>query len=81
MQVQEQIEHYRADALYFEAHRAELLRQYPDRWIAVYDQQVVGTAKNLDRLVRLLQDKGIAPSHAFREYLTEKEDILILPAR
>lgn len=78
MQVQQELERYRADAEYFEQHRRELLRQYPDRWVAVYNQAVVGAAKDIKRLVRQLERKGIQPGRSYREYLTEKDELLIL---
>jgi hypothetical protein len=74
------MERHRADADYFDAHRAELLQRYPEHWVAVYNQEVVGAAKDVKRLVRQLERKGIRPGHTYREHLTEKEELLILPA-
>lgn len=76
--VQQELEQYRSDAQYLEEHRAELLEQYPERWVAIYNQQVVGAAKDAKRLKRQLERKGIKPSRVFREYLTKKEELLIL---
>jgi hypothetical protein len=80
MQVQEELQRHRQDALYFQQHRQELLTRYPDRWIAIYHQQVVGAAKDHKRLRQQLERKGIPPGQVFREYLTDKEDLLILAA-
>ena len=79
-EIQEDMERYRADAAYFDAHRAEFLRRYPDQWVAVYNQDVVGAAKDIKRLVRQLERKGIRPGRAYTEYLTEKDELLILTA-
>jgi Family of unknown function (DUF5678) len=76
--VQQELEQYRRDAQYFEEHREELLEQYPERWIAIYHQQVVGVAKDAKRLKTQLERKGISPSRVFREYLTNNEELLIL---
>jgi hypothetical protein len=78
MQVQQELERYRSDALYLEEHRRELLKQYPDRWLAVYDQHVVGASKDIKRLVAQLQRKGIPASHTVVRYLTDKDELLIL---
>lgn len=78
MQAQRELDRYRDDALYLEENRAELLRRYPERWIAIYNRQVVGAAKDPGRLIRQLDRKGIPPGDVVREYLTEKEDVLIL---
>jgi hypothetical protein len=76
--VQQDLDRFTRDMLYFDQHREELLQQYPERWVAVYNQQVVGAAKDPKRLVRQLQRKGIPPGQVFREYLTEEEVLLIL---
>ena len=78
MQAQQELERFTQDMLYFDQHRQELLQQYPERWVAIYNQQVVGAAKDLKRLIKQLERKGIPPSQVFREYLTEEADLLIL---
>lgn len=79
MQVQEELEQHRQDAEYFQQHRQELLDRYPERWVAIYNQEVVGAAKDQRRLLRQLERKGIPAGRVFREYLTDKEELLILP--
>jgi hypothetical protein len=79
-QVQQDMERYRADAAYFDAHRAEFLQRYLEQWVAVYNQEVVGTAKDIKRLVKQLERKGIQPGRTYREYVTDKEELLILLA-
>jgi hypothetical protein len=79
-QVREEMARFRADATWVEAHHVELLERYADQWIAVYDQQVVGAARDLKRLVKQLEGKGIRPGRTYTEYLTEKDEVLILPA-
>jgi len=78
-EIQEDMDRYRADAAYFEAHRRALLEEYPEQWVAVYHQEVVGAAKDIKRLVKQLERKGIRPGRTYREYLTDKEELLILP--
>jgi len=78
--VQQELAQYRSDAQYFNEHREELLAQYPERWVAIYQQQVVGVAKDPKRLKSQLERKGIKPSRVYREYLTKKEELLILSA-
>lgn len=79
-QIQDDMERYRADARYFEEHRAEFLERYPDQWVAVYNQEVVGATKDVKRLVKQLERKNIRPGRTYCEYLTDKEELLILPA-
>jgi hypothetical protein len=57
---------------YFEAHREELLEQYPGHWVVIYQRQLVGAASNLGQLTALLdhlQDTGISISEVLVEYL------------
>ena len=69
---------YRADALFFEAHREELLRQHPEHWVAVYDQRVVGTARELLQLLEQLDRLGLPRGRVFVEFVSAKDDLLIL---
>ena len=78
MQIQEDLERFTADAVYFDEHREELLEQYPEQWIAIYNKQVVGAAKDPKRLIKQLERRGIAPGHVFREYVSDKDDLLIV---
>ena len=61
-----------ANRVYFEAHREELLEQYPGHWVVIYQRQLVGAASNLEQLGALLnhlQDMGISMSAVLVEYL------------
>jgi hypothetical protein len=78
--VQQELEQYQRDAHYFDEHRGELLAQYPEHWVAIYHQQVVGVATDAKRLKSQLERKGIKPSRVYREYLTKQEELLILAA-
>ena len=80
MGVEAELARFQADALYLDQHRQELLAQYPDQWVAIYHQQVVGAAKDPKRLLNQLKRKGIPPGEVHRERLSTKEDLLILPS-
>jgi uncharacterized protein DUF5678 len=74
----QELKRFDDDVHWFDAHRAELLQRYADRWIAVYQQQVVGTAKHLKRLLAELRRKDLATGEVFIEYLTQRDVVLIL---
>jgi hypothetical protein len=78
MQIQQELDRFRADALYVEEHREELLKQYPERWVAILDRRVVGAAKDVRRLVKQLERKGIPPEDTYCRYLTDKDELLFL---
>jgi hypothetical protein len=78
MSVQEEIDRHERDALFVQEHREELLRQFPETWIAVYDRRIVGAAKELPQLIEQVKQKGIRPGRTYREFLTDNDDLLIV---
>lgn len=76
--VQQELERYRNDALYFEEHRQDFLERYPERWVAVYNREVAGTASRLAQLLRHLEKEGFPRGDVFIEHISAKEDLLIL---
>ncbi len=47
------------DVLFLEAHWDELLEQYPDKWIAIFDKKVVASAEDRRDLNPQLRAKGL----------------------
>jgi hypothetical protein len=77
-EVQQSLERFEQDGEYVQEHRQELLSQYPEMWVAVFNRQVVAAAKTVDELVQQLKKAGLPPGHVYHEYLSEEEDLLIL---
>ena len=50
---------FHRDSQYYAAHWEELLAQYPEQWVAIYDEQVVGTSTNFKQLLVDLKEAGI----------------------
>ncbi|MGI8550802.1 MAG: hypothetical protein ACR2PL_08460 [Dehalococcoidia bacterium] len=78
MSVQEELDQYDADMEYFDSHRSKLLTCHPDCWVAVYKQEVVGTAPEMRGLVKELEAKGIPPGFAYCEFLSTEPILLAL---
>jgi hypothetical protein len=78
MSIKEELERARSDALYFESRRPELLHRYPNHWVAVYDKQVVGTAKELPILLTQIDNRGVPRDRVFIEYLTTDDTPLVV---
>ncbi|MGH2352049.1 MAG: DUF5678 domain-containing protein [Chloroflexota bacterium] len=76
---QADIERFTRDALYFEARQGELLRDYPEQWIAIFNEQVVATNLDFERLLDDVQAKGIPVEQVFIEQVTANEETWILP--
>ena len=79
-EVQAELARFHRDTQYYEGHYAELLERYPEQWVAIYHERVVGAAPDFDELLDDLQTKEIPVGHVFVEHLTLKEDLLILPS-
>jgi hypothetical protein len=77
-ETQRDLDRFTADMLYVEDNREDLLRRYPEQWIAVYGREVVAAADELDTLLGQLQQRGIAPGLAYREHLSARDEQLIL---
>jgi hypothetical protein len=64
-------EQLQRDAAYVDQHRATLVQQFGDQWIAVYQGQVVASTHGREHLRDQLAAQGIPPAFAYREYLAE----------
>ncbi|MGI8550919.1 MAG: DUF5678 domain-containing protein [Dehalococcoidia bacterium] len=80
-EVQQDLERFTADMAYFDDHRDDLLRRYPEQWVAVYNQLVVGANRQAEQLIMELKRQGIRPGRVYREYLSKNNILLILAAR
>jgi hypothetical protein len=77
MQVQEELEQARQDALYVQANRDALLREYPERWIAVLDGRLVASAEEFHDLLAQIDDRGVSRRRVYFEFLTTDEAPLV----
>lgn len=76
--VQAELQRFKQDTAYYEAHHAELLERYPEQWVAISRQQVVGVAPDYEQLLDELQARGFAVGHVLVEHLTRHDELLIL---
>ena len=77
---EESLARFQRDIDYYESHCEELLQQYPEKWIAIYKQCVVGGDDDLDRLLQRLKQEGIPIEKALIEQVTAEEEILLIPS-
>lgn len=77
-ELQAELQRFKQDTQYYEAHREDLLKQYPEQWVAIFNQQVVGAAPDFDQLLRALEHSGIPAEQALIEHVTYKDELLIL---
>jgi len=77
-ELQAELQRFKRDTQYYEVHREELLAQYPEEWVAVFNQQVVGAAPDFEQLLAMLEQSGIPVERTLIEHVTRKEELLIL---
>lgn len=77
---QKELQRFQRDIDYYRTHQEELLQQYPDQWVAIFNEQVVGAATDLDQLLGEIKGKGVPIGRSLVEYVTTKAEILILPS-
>ena len=76
--VQAELQRFKRDTAYYEAHHEALLARSPEQWVAIYNQQVVGVAPDYEQLLDELQAKGFSVGHVLVEHLTRQDELLIL---
>ena len=72
------IEGHTQDIDFYEAHYQDLLAQYPDQWIAIMNQEVVGAADDVFELVAELKARGIPADRVLRRHMGTGSELLIL---
>ena len=68
------------DVQFLEAHWDELLEQYPDKWIAIWDKKVVASAESESGLIPQLRTKGLQSSGALIQEMETDPKLWILTA-
>ena len=75
------IEGHGRDIEYYEAHYQELFAQYPDQWIAILNQEVIGASDDAFELVAELKAGGIPANDVLRRHMGTGSELLTLPTQ
>jgi hypothetical protein len=76
--LQAELERFKLDTRYAEQHRQELLERYPEQWVAVYNQEVVGANADYKQLLEVLMLRNVPIEKTVFEHLTRKPEVWIL---
>src|SRR4051812_22132699 len=63
---------------FWRQHYGELLKQYPDQFVAVLDGQVVAASADLQRILKTLKQQGIDLTGVWLEFLGTNPRLLRL---
>jgi len=79
--IRSSLKQFQRDTGWFYANRETLRKRYANKFVAVYQQKVVGSGADLEKLIAHLQGEyGNAVGHFAIEYLTDKDIPMILAA-
>lgn len=68
-----ELDRFHKDGLWFSEHYDELIEQYPDQWVAIFNKKVVGASPDPDQLFADLKTKGVPINHAFFKFMSTEE--------
>lgn len=77
-QAQATLHRFHKNVDYYETHRAELLTQYPEQWVAIFNEAVVGADPDYEHLLDELKAQDLPLGKVFIQHATEKDELLIL---
>ena len=63
---------------YIDSNREKLLKQYPNRWIAVHKGKVLATDRDLQNLVVTIRKGSVRLEHVAVELLTSEKTPILL---
>lgn len=68
-QVAKEMELFAKETIYLGDNYLRLLRLHPDRFVAIYDEEVVGVDKNLVKLINRLRKKNLNMTRVLIRFL------------
>ncbi|MGI8912704.1 MAG: DUF5678 domain-containing protein [Chloroflexota bacterium] len=77
-EIQEEQARFHQNVEFGQAHYDELLERYPEQWVAIYDEAVVGTGTDKAWLIAELRKQGVPPGHTFFDFFTHDDTIVII---
>ncbi len=77
-EIQAELAHFHRDVEYGQAHYDELLEKYPEQWVAIYGEAVVGAGPDRRQLGDALRKQGIPPEHTYFEFFTHDDTVMII---
>jgi len=80
-EIRRMLERSSANTRFWEENRSSFLAQYPNKWIAIFDQEIVAVSKNQAGLKRQLKRKEIDSALCLWEFLDPDPESKILSAQ
>ena len=80
LDIQAELRRFHKNVEYYHDHQPELLQEYLEQWIGIFEDHVVGSATDYEQLLDLLDARGVPAEHTFIVHATTDDDVLILSA-
>lgn len=78
--VQVELRGFQQETRYYEEHYEELLAEYPEQWVAIFNQKVVGASPDYDQLLADLEGAGVPIDRTLFKFLAREDELWILTA-
>lgn len=75
---QAELRRFHRDVRYYEAHQEELRERFPEEWVAIFNEQLVGANPDLEKLLDQLETNGVPAGRVYTHWVTRKPRVLIL---
>ena len=72
------LQQFHEDVIWFETHRKELVAQYPNHWIGVYQKEVVGADEDLEALMKRVKASGVSIRSTYFDFAATKPKIWVI---
>ena len=69
----------RKDVDFLNAHRSDWVSEHPDKWVAVFEEQIVGLADTFEGVIQAAEAKGAPRARVVIEFLAKDPMAMILP--
>ena len=73
-----ELQQFEEDAKFFNDSYVDLLKRYPDQWVAVHKSEVRATAPTQEEVLDMLSEQGLDSRHVFVGVVETEPKVFIL---
>jgi len=77
-EIERKLRRFADDVRCLQSIRQDLLRQYADHWVAIYEGSVVAFTRTTEELWKFLLEKGIPRNEAVVDFLSTERKAMLL---
>ena len=73
------LDQFKKDTMFLNDHRLDWVKQYPDQWVVVFEEQLVARGETIESGLCAAEEKDVPVHLAALEYLSSEPIAMILP--